>query len=464
MSELVLTQLIALDVAFVLVVALFAGILWWRHRTALHRAMFLVWLAAAASLVAQGAFQHGDLAMVLAYTSVFLVTAAQANLVTTSLQLPVVWRGYVVVLAVAVCASVAIASRGAEFTPIALPVAFAGALPLVHTTIRAIRARWRDGGAAQRAFLVTCFVFGAHVFDFAFFRKRPELIPLGFALGMLLLFAFAITATAVVLEAETAQRARIATELDAARRIQSKLVPRDISLPGLEVLAHVRPADSVGGDYVDAYHVDPWSWLLLGDVTGHGLGAGLVMLMAQSTISSILHAQPAISPRELNALANKVLHANLSRLDEQRHMTIVAIRGRDHCFEVSGSHDNIYIYRAATRTVETLAMTHFPLGLGFHERISDADIAQDAFELAPGDVLFLGTDGITEAAREGDHMRGIFGEAGVTDILVDHAHAPLATLSSRLAEKLDDFTRGVYHDDVAFLVARRVPASQPETR
>ena len=251
---------------------------------------------------------------------------------------------------------------------------------------------------------------------------------------------------------ETAER----NILDAARRIQRKLVPRDVSLPGLEVIAHVRPAETVGGDYVDAYHVEPWSWLLLGDVTGHGLGAGLVMLMVQSTISSILEARPDISPRELNALANKVLHANLTRLDEQRHMTIVSIRGRDHRFEVSGSHDNIYIYRAATRTVETLAMTHFPWGIGFHEHIGH--IAQDSFELAPGDVLFLGTDGITEAARDGDHLRGFFGEARVTDILAQHAGGPLAMLSSMLADQLEAFTRGVYHDDVAFLVARRVSA------
>lgn len=456
MSEQVLSQLIALYVAFVLIVAVSAAILWWRNRTALHRALFLVWVAAAACLVAQGSFPHGELAMVLAYTSVFAVTIALSNLVTTSLELPFAWRGYLVLMLLAVGASLAVASAGAGFTPIALPIAFAGALPLVHTTIRAIRARWRSGGAAQRAFLVTCLAFGAHVFDFAFLRNRPAMVPLGFAFGMLLLFAFAVTATAVVLEAETVQRARIATELDAARRIQSKLVPRDVSLPGLEVFAHVRPADTVGGDYVDAYHCEPWSWLLLGDVTGHGLGAGLVMLMAQSTISSILQARPDISPRELNALANGILHSNLTRLDEQRHMTIVAIRGRDHRFEVSGSHDNIYIYRAATGTVETLAMSHFPWGLGFRERIGE--IAQDSFELAAGDVLFLGTDGITEAAREGDHVRGCFGEAGITETLLHHAQAPLATLSSKLAERLDAFTRGVYHDDVAFLVARRVTA------
>jgi serine phosphatase RsbU (regulator of sigma subunit) len=452
----VLSQLIVLYAAFVLILAVSAGIVWWRKRTALDRALFLVWLGALAGLIGQGAAQHGDLQMVIGYTSVFLLSIALSNLITTSLHVPFAWRGYVVVLVVAAAVSVALASRDAGFTPIALPVALAVALPLLHTAIRAIRAHWRSGDAAQRALLVTSVVFGMHVLDFAFFRNRKAFIPFGFALGMLLLFAFAITATAVVLEAEIAQRTRIATELDAARGIQRKLVPRDVSLPGLEVIAHVRPAETVAGDYVDAYHFEPWSWLLLGDVTGHGLGAGLVMLMAQSTISSILQTRPDISPRELNALANKILHANLSRLDEQRHMTIVAIRGRDHCFEVSGSHDNIYIYRAATKTVETLAMTHFPWGLGFQEHIGKA--GQDSFELGAGDVLFLGTDGITEAAREGDHVRGTFGENGIIDLLVQHAQAPLAMVSSLLAERLDAFTRGVYHDDVAFLVARRVSA------
>ena len=458
MSQQVLSQLLALYAAFVLILAVSAGIVWWRKRTALHRALFLVWLGALAGIVGQGACQHGTLRMVIGYTSVFLVSIALSNLITTSLHVPFAWRRYLALLAVAVGTSVVLASRDAGFTPVALPVALAVALPLLHTTIRAIRAHWTTGDAAQRALLVTCVVFGMHVLDFAFLRNEPAFVPFGFALGMLLLFAFAITATAVVLEAETAQRARIATELDAARRIQRKLVPRDISLPGLEAIAHVRPAETVAGDYVDAYHFEPWSWLLLGDVTGHGLGAGLVMLMAQSTISSILQTRPDIAPRELNALANNILHANLTRLDEQRHMTIVTIRGRGDRFEVSGSHDNIYIYRAATRTVETLAMAHFPWGIGFHGRITESDIDQDSFELAPGDVLFLGTDGITEAAREGDHLRGFFGEGRVTDLLVQHAHGPLAMLSSMLAEQLEAFTRGVYHDDVAVLVARRVSA------
>jgi serine phosphatase RsbU (regulator of sigma subunit) len=458
MTEQLVQQLLALYATFSLAIAAFAGLVWWRNRTPLNRALLFTWLAGLGSFVAQGAAQRGDLAITLGFTSVFVVNLALSHLVATNVQISFAWRRYIAVLAVALAASIVLATRDAGFTPVALPVAVAVALPILHTAVRAVRARWRTGDVASRGLLVTCLAFGAHNIDFAFLRNRPEFAALGFSLAMLILIALAITATAVVLEAETAQRSRIATELDAARRIQSKLVPRDVSLPGLEIVAYVRPAETVGGDYVDAYHFEPWSWILLGDVTGHGLGAGLVMLMAQSTISSILQTRPDISPRELNSLANKVLHANLTRLDEQRHMTIVAIRGRDQRFEVSGSHDNIYIYRAATGTVETLAMTHFAWGLGFQERISQTEIRQDSFELAPSDVLFLGTDGITEAAREGDHVRGFFGEGGVTELLVQHAQAPLGVLSQTLAERLEAFTRGVYHDDIAFLVARRVAA------
>ena len=77
-------------------------------------------------------------------------------------------------------------------------------------------------------------------------------------------------------------------------------------------------ADEVGGDY---YTMGEMSWVLVGDVTGHGLASGLVMFMVQSIITSILQTRPNLSPAELNALANQILYQNLERLDEQRPMT-----------------------------------------------------------------------------------------------------------------------------------------------
>jgi serine phosphatase RsbU (regulator of sigma subunit) len=259
----------------------------------------------------------------------------------------------------------------------------------------------------------------------------------------------------VVLERVTERQARIDAELEAARAIQTKLMPREVSVPGFEVVAHMRPAESVGGDYFDVHSSADGSWFFLGDVTGHGLGAGLVTLMAQSTVSSILAVRPDVRPAQLNYLANRILAANLVRLEEQRHITFVAVRcvGPDS-FVVSGSHDTAFVYRAGSRTIEPFPLEDFPFGLGMLGDLDADAFNEGALSLHVGDVLFVGSDGITEAARAGNVRDGMFGEAALTTFLQQHATRPLRDIKGALIDRLDEYTAGVYHDDVSFVMVR----------
>jgi sigma-B regulation protein RsbU (phosphoserine phosphatase) len=313
--------------------------------------------------------------------------------------------------------------------------------------------RWKQLTVAGKALAIGCVVFTAHNLDYPFLRDKPQFAALGFTVALLIVFLLSISGPAAALEVVTHRQARIAAELEAARRIQSMILPRELQLPGLDVVGYMRPADSVGGDYFDICRNGDDCWILLGDVTGHGLGAGLVMLMAQSTLSAIVQARPDISPRELNHLANRVLRGNLTRLDERRHMTIVTIRCRRGHFLISGSHDDVFVWRAATRKVEILPMAHFPWGLGFID-LDPSQVREDALSMGHGDLLFVGTDGIVEAARSGDPRGGIFGEEAVTSILAANADVSLEELKRRFVDRLNEFTRGVYRDDVAFLLVR----------
>ena len=92
---------------------------------------------------------------------------------------------------------------------------------------------------------------------------------------------------------ETAVRERLAHEqllgeLVVARRIQRALCPRDLEVPGFELFAKLVPADQVGGDYYDVLRAADGCWVGIGDVTGHGLLAGLIMLMLQSSVSTAI--------------------------------------------------------------------------------------------------------------------------------------------------------------------------------
>jgi serine phosphatase RsbU (regulator of sigma subunit) len=450
----VIQNLLILYVGLLLINVALSATLWWRNRNPLYRALFFVWATTAGSFVAQGALVQNDLVIALGFVAVFPVNLALAHLGALATSVPLAARQFVVVMAISTAASIVLSVAGCRFTIVALPIAIATSLPSLVTGLRIIVTRWRTTSISVRALAISSILFSAHNIDFAFLRDKPAYAPLGFTVAILIIFALSITGPGVVLELVTEQQARTAIEMETARRIQHRIAPRDVSLKGLDVLSYLRPAEDVGGDYLDVYTIGDDSWLLLGDVTGHGLGAGLVMLMAQSTISAILQTRPDISPRELNWLANRVLHANLRRLEESRHMTVISLRrSASNRFTVSGAHDDFYIVRA-DGSLERHSAAHFPLGLGFVGDLEIDAVGEDAFQLYPGDLLYVGTDGVTEAAPGGDPRRGLFGEQQIERLLVEHSRASLDDLRRALLAELETFTGGVYHDDVAFLLVR----------
>jgi len=92
--------------------------------------------------------------------------------------------------------------------------------------------------------------------------------------------------------------------------------------------------------------------------------------------------------------------------------------------------------------------------LGFTPDLAASDVAQDALQLSPGDILFMFTDGVTEAARGGDPRAGLFGVEPIISLLKRHARSPLSQLKHDLVDELDRFTENVYDDDVSFLALR----------
>lgn len=451
-----ITHLLTLYIAVVLMNTALSAALFRKSRTTLNRALLWLWASTLFSFFCQAALSEGAFLITLGFSSCFLVNLSLAHIVASSLSAPLRVRRWVLLLVASLAVSFVVDVVGGSFLAVSLPVAIAVAAPAFVTALRSAKARWRSLTISTRALLVSSVLFSAHNVDFAFLRDREDLGALGFTLAILIIFALSITATSVVLEHVAAQESRASAELDVARRIQTRILPGDATHENLEVACYMRSADSVGGDYYDVLRSGQYTWLLLGDVTGHGLGAGLVMLMAQSTISSILETRPDITPRELNYLANRVLTRNLKRLDERRHMTIVSIRRSDddEVFVLSGSHDDIYVYRHETGVVESVAVSHFPFGLGFLGELTRDDFREETIRLGPGDTLFIGTDGITEAARAGRHDQGMFGSDLLVSFLQERGRAPVADIKRELLEKLDGFTGGHYHDDVAFIVLR----------
>src|SRR5262249_9515301 len=125
-----------------------------------------------------------------------------------------------------------------------------------------------------------------------------------------------LEATARDLEKATAElvaKQRLEQELEIGARIQTSIPPASVEIQGLQISGRMRPATEVGGDYFDAFPVPNGGWVAIGDVAGHGLTAGLVMLMAQSVIAGLGRASPLASPARLLQTVNAVLFENIRR-------------------------------------------------------------------------------------------------------------------------------------------------------
>ncbi|ABS24240.1 PP2C family protein-serine/threonine phosphatase [Anaeromyxobacter sp. Fw109-5] len=440
----------------------FAAALWRSTRDPLFRMLFVAWASVIASALLQSALTQNHLAVTLGFASVFVNNAAFAQLLASVAEVAVPWRRLVLLLGGGLACSVLAAAAGAPFVVVAGPTAVAVAAPSLAVGLDVIRHRWTTLHAQGRALALACILFSAHNLDYVFLRGREGLAPVGFTVAFLVIFAISISAPAALLEVVTKRQARLAAQIEIARTLQARLVPPDSRLERFEFACHMRQADSVGGDYLHHFETEDSEWFFAGDVVGHGFHSGLLALMAHSALSSIIEARPEVSPRELNHLVNRVLWRNLAQLEDRRFMTIVAIRrdARGDRLVVSGCHEDLLVYRAASKEVQTLEVQHLPLGVGFTpdlplERIGDATL-----ELRPGDLVFVGTDGVFEAARHGRHELGLFGPEPVVELLSRCGDEPLGELRRRLVERLDEFTDGRYADDVAFFMLRaRAPGA-----
>ena len=237
-------------------------------------------------------------------------------------------------------------------------------------------------------------------------------------------------------------------------RIQTGILPGERQIPGLQIAAMMLPATEVGGDYFDILPFRDGCWLGVGDVAGHGLNAGLMMLMIQSTVSASTYGRPQASPSEIWTAVNAVLYDNVRlRLKRDEHATLTLLH-----YEVSGlltfagAHEDLVIYRSKSRACELVRTPG--TWAGVMVEFAPGTIRDSQVTLEPGDVLLLYTDGITEAMNAQREMYGL-----------DRLCAALAAVATEPVELVRDHIlhdvqgwRAEQADDLTLLVARYLGA------
>ena len=140
---------------------------------------------------------------------------------------------------------------------------------------------------------------------------------------------------------------RMEGELDVTRRLQMMLLPTLEELQqveGLEIACHMQAALEVGGDYYDVLQHEGRVKIGIGDVTGHGLESGVVMLMTQAIVRALLTSGETDPVRFLSVL-NTALYGNVQRMGSDKNLTLCLLDYADGEVRVSGQHEQVIVLR-----------------------------------------------------------------------------------------------------------------------
>lgn len=272
-----------------------------------------------------------------------------------------------------------------------------------HPTGMTMRLPDRHTGLLEKAELVLPLTVGEEVKGEILLGPKKSEIPYTEEDRRLiqgLLVPFALAYHGAGLAQEVAEAEAVKRTLEKARLIQKSMLPaQELALEKVQMAGYSESADETGGDYYDWFDLGNGRFsVAVGDVTGHGIDAALVVAMAESA----LYLQSSIdpSPEQVLAALNGTLHnLDIHRLpgQEKKLMTFVhALFDQQTVHLASAGHFYPFIYRAATGQVEELSdlKSTFPLGVRPPEKfkVSGGEVAIHA-----GDVLVFFTDGVHEA-------------------------------------------------------------------
>ncbi len=258
--------------------------------------------------------------------------------------------------------------------------------------------------------------------------------------------AAALRIRTIALTEETARRRLLDKELELAHDIQMAMLPRSFpARPEVEIAAVLRPARSVGGDLYDVVGDGGQLWLLVGDVSGKGVGAALFMAVTKTLFHAI--APGASSVAEAVSRMNR----ELAR-DNERAMFVTAFAARLELASgeleyVNAGHNPTYRLHAGGGCAPLAGAVSPALGA-----VEDHDYRASRARLDAGDGLLLYTDGVVEARNAQEEE---FHALRLESYLAACAGVAAQELVQGLVERVEEFANDVaQYDDLTVLALR----------
>ncbi len=247
---------------------------------------------------------------------------------------------------------------------------------------------------------------------------------------------------------------RLERELEVAREIQLSLIPKDIvKIPGYKINAFYKSAKEVGGDYYDILQINREKFgIVMGDVSGKGVPAALIMTMARSILHSVAlknFNEPANETlKELNSILYKDIKEDMfltifyGLLDINRNIIDIA----------SAGHNDTLVFRKKTGLVEPYNPKGFPIGTDPGPRF-DKVIKHEEILLEKSDIMVIYTDGITEAMNKENKE---YGDGRLLEVIKNNGNKNSKDLLDAIISDVNNFVNGAEQsDDIALVVIER---------
>jgi sigma-B regulation protein RsbU (phosphoserine phosphatase) len=259
-------------------------------------------------------------------------------------------------------------------------------------------------------------------------------------------FLASVAGLTFLLALELVDRVLVRDELEVARQLQRDLLPSTApDVPGYRIAHSYRTANEIGGDYYDFLPLpDGRIVLVIGDASGHGMAAGLLMAIANAALKLAVEVDP--EPARVAALLNRVLWRTGDRRAFMSLFYGLLTPETGHIEYVCAGHP-FPLLRRASGEVEELGRGGLPLGIRESVEVARADVT-----LGARDLLLLYSDGLPESVNAAGEA---FGFERLRTLL--RAEAEPQAIHDRFLRALEAHVAGeALTDDVSIVVVSRV--------
>jgi serine phosphatase RsbU (regulator of sigma subunit) len=250
------------------------------------------------------------------------------------------------------------------------------------------------------------------------------------------------------LKKTTAEKERMAKELEIAEGIQKSFLPDYVpEINGIEIAACSIPALEVGGDFYDFIPIDSTHWgLVIADVSGKGIPAALFMALSRTLIRA--------STKRIHAPAEAIREANSFIVDDSKSSMFVTLfyaildtEQKSIIYVNAGHNPPLLLNAGADGDIALLKAEGIALGV-----VDDIDLQSVDIPLKPGDIMVLFTDGVTEAINERNEE---FGQERLVKLIRETRMLPAREIRKRIFDEINRFAGDQPQaDDITLIIIK----------